>query len=365
MKKILFIAGILDGGGAERRLCNISCLLAKRGYEVEVLSYFPQNAFSDQLEEARVKVVYMCGNYLQRILRIPAYINNGHFDVSISLLPTQGFLNNLSAMIYRGQRIVITGESSSSSDQFHGVKGSIYTWFQRYSDHLVCNSLNAKQMWEQNRPNYKDKLEVIYNPVMIPEQKVKYTPKRDGKLHILIASSIYSVKNPLGLIEALIQFNEEERRLIKIDWYGRTSTTKDNGGDYLRAVELIKHHNLNDTLIFHGPTSEIYELMANTDAVALFSKLEGLPNAICEGMMLGKPILMTKVSDYSVLVDDENGVLCDWNDPNSIKSAIIKMAHKSPSELLAMGEKSHKKASVLFEKNAVIDRWVDLVERTV
>jgi glycosyltransferase involved in cell wall biosynthesis len=38
--------------------------------------------------------------------------------------------------------------------------------------------------------------------------------------------------------------------------------------------------------------------MYESDVVALVSKLEGLPNTVCEGMALGKPIIMTRVFRY-------------------------------------------------------------------
>ena len=61
--------------------------------------------------------------------------------------------------------------------------------------------------------------------------------------------------------------------------------------------------------------------MNAADFVALFSYVEGLPNAICEALALGKPIIMTRVSDYCSLVSD-NVFLCETPEPLSIATSL-------------------------------------------
>ena len=100
--------------------------------------------------------------------------------------------------------------------------------------------------------------------------------------------------------------------------------------------------------------------MHEADVVALFSELEGLPNAICEGMMLGKPIIMSRVSDYEKLVDDSNGFLCDWNNPKSIKGALMSAVKLSENELDKMGNSSRLKAHKYFSKETIINQWLEL-----
>ena len=102
--------------------------------------------------------------------------------------------------------------------------------------------------------------------------------------------------------------------------------------------------------------------MADSDAVGLFSTVEGLPNTICEGMTIGRPIVMSKVSDFDVLVSD-NGYLCDPNSIESIKDALVKLIETPSNELKAMGEKSKEKAQKLFSSAAITKQWTDLIEK--
>ena len=89
--------------------------------------------------------------------------------------------------------------------------------------------------------------------------------------------------------------------------------------------------------------------------------MEGLPNAICEGMMNGKPIIMTKVSDYADLVDDTNGVLCDWDNPESIKYALLDAMQWSVDELREKGINSKNKAENLFSSKVIMNQWIKLI----
>ncbi len=63
-----------------------------------------------------------------------------------------------------------------------------------------------------------------------------------------------------------------------------------------------------------------------------------------------KSIIMSRVPDYATLVDYSNGFLCDWNNAESIKTALLQMASLSEGELIEKGRNSKKKADELFSE---------------
>lgn len=130
---------------------------------------------------------------------------------------------------------------------------------------------------------------------------------------------------------------------------------------YNEAVRLVQEHGLQNVIRLNFSTDHIQNKMNEADVVALFSRLEGLPNAICEGMTIGKPIVMTRVSDYDVLIDETNGLLCDWNDVESIKNVLMKVVRLDCDELLCMGDCSRQKAIELFSRERVINSWINLI----
>ncbi len=360
MKRILFISPRLGQGGAERQMVTIAQLLKHKGYDVEVLCYSYGNFFEDLLHQNGIPVYWKQHNYLLRLITCTWFIQRKNYDVVISFLPTPSFINCFAAS-FRKKWIVITGERSSVVKAPTSVMSKIYSWYRRYSDYIVCNSDNARRMWEEVFPTYKEKMRTIYNTVILGDVTSEYIPKQDGKLHVCIAASIYGTKNPLGLVKAILLMTEEERGRIVIDWYGRSQAQIGDTKVYDETCAQIAEHRLQNVLRLHDATKDIANIMNQSDGVALFSDHEGLPNAICEGMMLGKPIVMTRVSDYNTLIEEgRNGFLCDWDNPESIKSALFRMAGLSADELIQMGNLSKEKANMLFSEEKVISEWIKL-----
>jgi hypothetical protein len=361
--KILFLIDSLGSGGAQRQIVTISKLLKDRGFDVSVLCYTYEDFFSKYLKESRISIYWEIEpNYIKRILRVRKFIRRGNYNAVISFLEVPNFLNCVAAIGGKTWK-VITSERSAKREIFHSRQGKIFAWFQRYADTIVCNSNNAREMWLEFYPQYKDKLDVIYNPVLLPKITSEYVPKRNGKLHIVVAASYQYLKNPIGLIKALALLDKNQREQIKVDWYGRIEVTNGNTRAYDEARLLLEENNLQHVIELHEPTTDILNRMNEADVVALFSELEGLPNAICEGMMIGKPIIMSKVSDYSVLIDNSNGLLCEWNKIESIKNAIIYMMNLKSDDLIEMGKVSKNKAEVLFSSSIILKQWVNLIEK--
>ncbi len=359
--KILCVIDSLGSGGAQRQIVTLAKLLKDKGFQVSILCYSHDDFFANCLDEAEIPIYWEVEpNYIKRILRVRRFIRRGNYDAVISFLVVPNFLNCIAAIGGKRWR-VLTSERSSKKESLTSFKGKIFAWFQRYSDAIVCNSNNAKEMWIEHYPRYKNKLEVIYNPVILPSITSEYIPKRNGKLHIVVAASYQYLKNPIGVVKALMLMNAYEKSKIKINWYGRKDITNGDTRAYDEAVYLIKRNNLEDVITLNEPIRDIANKMYEADFVGLFSELEGLPNAICEGMMLGKPLIMTKVSDYTKLVDDNNGVLCEWDNPQSIKNAFFAGINLSDEELLQMGMNSKEKANQMFSKDTIIEQWIDII----
>ena len=256
---------------------------------------------------------------------------------------------------------LIISERSARKSAFCGKKNRVLKHFSKYADYIVCNSENASKLWMNFYPELKNKIRIIYNPVIIPDSIINHEntlEKRieEGKVIVVIAASYQDIKNPRGLIEAISLLDDDEKGKLKVNWYGRIEVVEGDRKEYDSACELIKKTGLENVVVLHGETRDIYQKMINSDAVALFSKVEGLPNAICEGMVLGKPILMSKVSDYSVLVDG-NGFVCNPQDILSIEDCIRKFLSLSLEERRIMGQKSYELGEELFSINTIVKQW--------
>lgn len=343
-------------------MVTLAGLFKDAGFDVSLLVYNREDFFKDKLVGQNIKIYEIIENRtLFRIWKIRKFIRGNKYDAVISFLETPNFLNCIAGIGGRSWR-VITSERSAKASSFLSYRGRIFGWFQRYSDAIVCNSHNAYIMWEKHYPRYKDKLRVIYNAVVLPEIKSEYIPLSRNILHVIIAASYQPVKNPMGLLRALESLKKTGHINIRIEWFGEKNVTDGGTKLYDLATEFIREHQLEDLIRLNGPSKEIAEEMNQSDIIGLFSRVEGLPNVICEGMMIGKPILMTRVSDYDSLVTNENGFLCNWDDPKSIKNGLEGIINLTAKQLEEMGRNSHFKAMELFSLEKIVNNWRDLIE---
>ncbi len=359
--KILCLIDNLGSGGAQRQMTNLARLLQKKGNDINFVVYGKDDFFADALKASAIPVTIINNkSKLERVLRIRNYIRKSGADVVISFLETPNFLACLSAVGKHSFKLIIS-ERSSSLNSFISNKSEFYKWFARYSDKIVCNSINAKKLWLKYYPEYKDKLITIYNTVLLSETENPPAHINAPKRKILVAASYQRLKNMNGLIEAVKALPEDFKERLEIEWYGQTQVVPYGTKEYDAACKKIKDLCLENTIHLYPQTKDILTKMLDFDCVALFSFYEGLPNAICEGMALAKPIIMSRISDYAVFVDEKNGFLCSAEDTESIKEALIQFLCATKEELLKMGIESRKKASLLFDNEIIIEKWLELI----
>lgn len=358
--KVLCVIDNLGPGGAQRQLVTLAKLLKQKGFGIRFLTYHSSDFFLKDLlgEDIRVDLI-QSSSYPERIRKVRKYIRQGDQEVVISFLNTPNFLSCFAAIGGKKWKLIIS-ERSNQESYFKGWKFKIQKYFARYADAIVCNSKSAQEVWEKYYPAYKSKLTTIYNTVLLPSIQNHYIPLQGGKLHILVAASYRYLKNMDGLIEGVNRLTEEEKARLEINWYGSRKVGESDLTAYEEARQKLQYYHLTGVIRLHDATSKIHQFMTETDVVGLFSKWEGLPNTICEAMMLSKPVIMTRVSDYAVLINEHNGVLCHHDDPASISHAIRYMLNLSPIQLTQMGQASLAKATKLFDNSIILKKWIKL-----
>ncbi len=366
MKKLLFLGG-LNPGGAEHQMVVLARLLKKQGYDVTYLCGDKSNFFQKDLEEAGVPIIRIKDNKLatklklsipRTTIKLHKILKQGKYDTVISFLGEWNYQNCLLADRKSTSHRAITGIRNNRDEVFLNSKRKFYTRFEHYAYRKVSNSKAAQLRFAQHFPQLAPKLMTIYNIVDLPPIVSSYTCKKDGKVNIIVPASYREVKNPMRFLEAVALMPIEKKESIRIDWYGNIKAGQTM---YNRMQEYIHANHLENAVVLHDATTDIANRINEADMVGLFSTSEGLPNSICEGMMLGKPIIMTRVSDYDVLVDESNGFLCDADSPQSISQALSLAAGLTASEIESLGHQSKQKAQALFSEKAILEQWKQII----
>lgn len=365
-KKVLLMGG-LQCGGAEHQMVVLATLLKKDGYDVTYLTDDKANFYGPMLDGGHIPLIRIKERVIVSKLKLnipyDAYcvyriLKRGNYDTIISFLGLWNFFNCLFAKCKTTRHRAITGLRNSRDEVLLKGREKFYTKFEKHCDVKVSNSDNAKRIFANYFPEHKNKLVVIYNAVSLPIVNSLYRVRNAGKIHIVIPASYRDVKNPFGLLDALTLLDEEAKNRLHLTWYGNINGDREC---YKKMIELIKSNNLEKVIELKDATKDIANRINEADVVGLFSKSEGLPNAICEGMLLGKPIIMSRVSDFDVFVDASNGILCDWDNPESIADALRNAAKLSDEELVEMGNNSKRKAEKLFAEECIIKQWEEII----
>lgn len=363
MKKLLFFINYLGSGGAQRQIVELALELRNRGYIVKFLIY--QREYSDfYLNYLLKNDIIVDGiyekNYFKRIFKVRKYLRSQECDVVISFLEVASFMSELSVLPNRRWKLIVC-ERSADPSKLTSFKLRFFLYLHGLADKIVANSYeNIKLVKKVNPFLPEKKLSVIYN--MYNEiklfRKLDYQYCCNGKFVVLVPSSHRYLKNLGGLIEAVKLLPVEYRNKLHIKWFGSNSFD-----DSLKeGKEKIKIYALENNFSFYEPTLDIYDYMRNADAIGLFSHFEGLPNAICEGMFLGKPIIATSVSDIPLLLrEKENGFLCYSKDSKSISQALIRFMNTPLDELKLMGERNSFLARSLFSREKVVNAYEKII----
>lgn len=360
MDIICFIPN-LEAGGAERQLTNLAVLWKKKGHNVRFITYHRQVFYRDILDKHNIPVYqFIYKSKFVLIYNLYRFLNKENVDVVVSFLYTPNTIMGLLSFLPHRWKL-FTSELSFRENFNKGIRGKLLVHTQKRVNMLVANSDIGASLWTKKEPWISKRICTIYNPVILGKiTPNSYIPLRNNKLHIVVAASYQELKNMKGLISGVSLLTDEEKTKLRIDWYGNKYVGTGNTLAYEDAYKSLKFHKLDSAIFLNDATKDIHDKMYSADIIALFSKFEGLPNAICEGMMIGKPIIMTKVSDYNKLISCENGKLCDWNNPESIRDAIRYFLNCTKEDLCAMGKKSQERAQVLFDSELITNKWMEL-----
>jgi glycosyltransferase involved in cell wall biosynthesis len=352
--KITMLTESLGSGGAERQVCTLAGEFKRRGHQVCVATYDRDDFHRPLLEQENVehRLLGGHGKFLWAV-NVRRFLRTHGQEVVLAFLEGPSAYAELAGLPRRSWGLVVSERATGVVNR-SWVKTSLHM----LADYVTVNSHSARVAIERSSPRLRPKLITIYNAVQISTSGLTQPARpKPHEIRLIVPARLDRNKNPKGLLLALQILNALKPSLcVRVDWYGDEKSEP----EVLQEVRKgITDAGLDDVLRLHPPTGNIHDLMSQADAVVLLSFHEGLPNAVCEGMMLGKPILMSDVCDARNLVQEgSNGFLFDPHSPDAIAGAIGRFAKLSPEERTRMGRASRAKAEVLFDVSVVADRYL-------
>ena len=363
--KVLLVIDSFGSGGAQRQIINLAKGLTYEKYEVDFFSYHGSN-FYRKLEN--VNYYTFKNNSTSKILKTFKLISHlrkiiikNKYNAIICFLHSPSILTSIAKLgISRGKLILCERNSSFAEVSF--IKRNLFRLALLISDYVVTNSYSESKILKKNL-FLKSKTSTIWNGYELNYNKQKVQEQIYFTKNILIVGRVTNAKNGLNILKALNVFYNNHGWSPNIYWVGRIDKFDKNSNDYvLKMIDYLgnnKHLNFN----FVGEVKDIYELFSNYDLLLHVTKYEGLPNVICEAMILGCPVIASNICDHPKILDNNRGILCDPNSPQSISTALHHFYSLEKNEIKKIKINASEFANKEFSLQKMLNSYIELINK--
>lgn len=227
----------------------------------------------------------------------------------------------------------------------HGWKAKIVFKFTYLSAHKVVGISNAVTHWLVDSGEVPiNKTVKIYNPVVIPEPRVKGDIP-EGRLRIGFVGRLEPVKNPLALVEALA--------LVIAQGVNAELSIVGDGSQKQLLIDRAAQLQISDRVIIHGFQDEPDLYVRQCHVYVQPSISEGFGLALVEAMGCAVPVIATSVGGAPEIIDDgHTGWLIHKTDATTIANKLIEVLAMTEEQLFDLGLRGYKSVETRFEPAA-------------
>jgi len=313
-KKLVFFIGGLNFGGMER-VVFIAKRLLEREYDVKIVTLYQNDADYDIENEYYNLNVPPSKNklltFIKRFFRTIKMKKKLKPDIVFSFGMYLNYLNVLSNYFVAQKPTTIAGIRSYDwlTEPFVTLKTD--KWIMKHLDKVNSVSKliakDAESIWEIN----SDENIVIYNPYDVNEivdkslEKVEDFKFEENKYYAITMGRLANQKGYNNLIRA---FSEVVKKHPDIELL-----ILGNGDKKEELEEMISSYKLHNNVKLLGGKKNPYKYVRLANLYVLSSLSEGFPNALCEAMAIGTPVVSVncKSGPSEILFENAKLEFCD------------------------------------------------------
>jgi GalNAc-alpha-(1->4)-GalNAc-alpha-(1->3)-diNAcBac-PP-undecaprenol alpha-1,4-N-acetyl-D-galactosaminyltransferase len=337
----------LTSGGAERVISRMANYWAAKGWEINLLSFDDgtEPPFYDL--DSRISHIPLgiagyspnpivgLWNNLTRIQELRSAIINSKPNVVISFMHQA---NEIVLLATRGLNLpVIVSERNDPARQtISKVWTLLRQWTYPFADRIVVQTKRAGNYFSAK---LQKRIIVIPNPVLLPPDRQEPANKLVGERKLIAIGRLVPQKGFDLLLEALATLKDRYP-----EW---TLTILGEGGLRSQLESLCNKLGLGDRVHLVGRVKNPHVFLKQADIFIMSSRFEGFPNALCEAMACGLPVISTDCPNgpREIIRDGVDGILVPNEDVPKLAAAM---------ERLMYDEK---------ERQSLVDRATEITER--
>ncbi|BAY74820.1 group 1 glycosyl transferase [Nostoc linckia NIES-25] len=324
--KITLIINSLTYGGAERIMSLMANYWSAKGWKITLLT-FDENKIPDfslnsdityiplAIAEKSPNTMIGIWNNLKRIRILRNAIINSDPDVVISFMSR---INITTLLATRWLNIpVIVSERSNPEKSYLGWNWQhLRKWTYSFADKIVFQTQRARDYFPVKLQN---KSCIIPNMVVLPAIKKHSEDNFFTKRSLIAMGRFVPEKGFDLLLEAFAKLKDN---------YPEWTLTILGDGKLRPELECLRNElGLSDRVYFPGMVNDIYAFLQQADIFIMSSRFEGFPNAICEAMAWGLPVISTDCPSgpREIIRDGIDGILVPNEDISTLASAIERL----------------------------------------
>jgi glycosyltransferase involved in cell wall biosynthesis len=355
----IFLPGLYDGG-AERILLNLAQAIADRGVSVDLVLSRAEGPFladipgSVRLIDLKSSRVLMCMPALVHYLRSerPAVLLSALYANIIALWARRSV--GIPQRLVISEHNTLTRVSQGEKDLRWRVYPELAKWFYPWADGIIAVSDGVASDLRAAANLQKDRIQVIYNPIVTPELKQKAEPLPE---HPWFGTGQPPVVLGVGRLTAQKAFEVliESFARVRKAWQARLLILGE-GEERPKLEALVRKLGLVDDVELPGFVSNPYSYMRHAALFVLSSRWEGLPTVLVESMCLGTPVIATDCPSgpREILKNGQYGQLVPVENVSALALAIQNsLAHGATCP----PDESWKP----FELDFVTDQYIDML----
>ncbi|MEH1970545.1 glycosyltransferase family 4 protein [Nostoc sp.] len=362
--KITLVIHSLTYGGAERVMSIMANYWAAKGWQITILT-FDENKIPQFDLDSRVvytplgiaskspNVVIGIWNNLKRIGILRNAIINNNPDAVIS------FTSKINAIALLATRwlnipVVVSERSNPVKSSLGGNWKQLRQQTYPFADRIVFQTKRARDYFPSKLHTNSC---IIPNMVVLPPIEKQLSDKVLRERSLIAMGRFVPEKGFDLLLQAFAQLK---------DRYPEWTLTILGDGTLRPELEALGNQlGLSDRVHFPGMVKNNYDFLQQAEIFIMSSRFEGFPNALCEAMACGLPVISTDCPSgpREIIRDGIDGILVPNEDVSALAAAM---------ERLMSDEKERKSLAVRapeiierFSVEKIMSIWEKLLAEVI
>ncbi|ULR40554.1 glycosyltransferase [Thermus sp. NEB1569] len=325
----------LRGGGAERVMVHLARGFAERGFQVDLVLAKAEGPYLAEVPPS-VRVVDLRASRV--LFSLPGLVRYLRKERPHALLSALDHANVIVCLAHRLARVpswlVISEHNTLSASRPKNARERLLLWFMRWTypwaDAVIAVSQGVAEDLIHLTGLPREKIQVIYNPVVTPELFAKAREPLD---HPWLASGEPPVILGVGRLTEEKDFPTLIRAFALVRAQRPARLMILGEGELRPQLEALVHElGLQDDVALPGFVENPYAYMARAAVFVLSSRWEGFGNVLVEAMACGTPVVSTDCPSgpREILDHGKYGRLVPVGDVKSLAESILKTMDEPP-----------------------------------